>query len=84
MQVGSRGGLIFRNMLLARPAAADQGDAGGENVIQALALWPSVTGKAGSTVSGLLPTLFCHPRRVHVLKQNAEFAARNWPSKFVH
>lgn len=55
MQVGPAAALTFSGMLLARLASADAGDAAGENVVQSLALWPSVSGEPGATVSSSSP-----------------------------
>ncbi len=55
MQAGPAAALTFSGMLLARLASADAGDAAGENVVQSLALWPSVSGKPGATVSSSSP-----------------------------
>ena len=52
LQVGARGNLGFRGVRLSKLAPAEDGDASGDNVVQALAVWPTITGEPGAVVCG--------------------------------
>jgi hypothetical protein len=49
-QVGGRGNLGFSNLRMSKLATADSGDVSDDNVVQALAIWPTVSGEPGAVV----------------------------------
>ena len=53
VQVGRQGSLGFKGIRLSKLAPAAAGDASGDNVVQALAVWPTISGEPGAVVSGL-------------------------------